>query len=650
MAGITIKSLSIQNLGPFRQRQVIDFSVKTGKPVILIKALNGSGKTTLLTALQVGLYGQKALTDLKRSEYEQLIRGLKRRDVLGNSIVEIAVEVEIGSDRRHLLVRREWSVNGETLTEQISVSENGSNDELLSLGWDVFIGTALPAELVQLFLFDGEKIEALANPDRLPELLKRATEVFLGIGGIDALSYDLRALERRAVIKNKGDSEAFNEARTNLLNWQAQLEELERKVETLTQERASAQNLADQTAIALDRFSAEAQQKGLLAYEQAAEIRSAVTHARKAVEAARADLIDTMSDPTLPIAWVASMWPQYQRSWEDSQNIKHAKLLGQEFKKRDQRILTALEKSLPKGSAVVLRQALDSDLRSYITARRSSAPHMLDAAPRDVERQLEVVRSRAKRELEHIKNAQAMVDRAEQRIGQIPAEEQISGILVQLQERSKTASLAAECLAQIVQKLGDTQNSVAHVNMRLKAAQDRINSEFRNQSMEAKSLEAAVRARKVLIIFKDRLLASKALWLSDMITTEFQKLLHKQNLMTSVVIDPQTYRVSILDSKKQERQLLATSVLSALIKERKGRFPVVVDTPLARLDQLHRSALIKGFFATVSHQVVVLSTDQEVKGSVHSALSPFTSQEYELSYDDVTGCSTTRRLRDERTH
>lgn len=80
MAKITITSVSIENLGPFRERQRIDFGVSPGKPVILVKALNGSGKTTLLTALQVGLYGQKALPSLRRSEYEQLMAGLQRRE------------------------------------------------------------------------------------------------------------------------------------------------------------------------------------------------------------------------------------------------------------------------------------------------------------------------------------------------------------------------------------------------------------------------------------------------------------------------------------------------------------------------------------------------------------------------------------------
>jgi DNA sulfur modification protein DndD len=190
--------------------------------------------------------------------------------------------------------------------------------------------------------------------------------------------------------------------------------------------------------------------------------------------------------------------------------------------------------------------------------------------------------------------------------------------------------------------------------MKLNAAQDRIGMEFRDRTLEAKGLEASVRARHTMVVFKEKLLASKAQWLSEMITTEFKSLLRKRNLISRVIVDPTTYRVSIEDGRRQElpmdrlsageRQLLAISVLSALIKERKGRFPVVVDTPLARLDQYHRASLIKRFFAKVSHQVVVLSTDQEVDGLAYDELKPVTSAEYTLDFDDMTGHTTVHSL------
>jgi DNA sulfur modification protein DndD len=654
MAKITITNVSIENLGPFRERQTIDLGVSTGKPVILVKALNGSGKTTLLTALQIGLYGQKALPGLKRSEYEQLILGLRRRDAQGHGVVEICVVVEVSGARRQLNVRREWSSRTDGLQENVSVFEDGSLDIDFSQTWDEFIGSILPAELVQLFLFDGEKIEALANPERLPDLLKRATEVFLGIGGIEALGNDLKALERRAALKNKNTSEEFEAARSNVSTWYNQAQELEDRVQRLTQEQAAARNAAEQAQSALDRYTTDAKRKGLAAYEQAAAIRNAVVVARKAVDVARADLANAMSDPALPLVWLAPLWPNYIDAWEQDQHTRHSKLLGQEFKKRDQRVLSALPTNLSKAAIEALRNALAQDLKDYSANRGKGGPRLRDAAPKDVERQLESSRSNVRRELDALKAAQKQLDKAEQQIGQIPAEEQISDILSMLQERSKVASAAEVQLAALSQQLDEAQSNLAHVRMRLNAAQERLGSEFRDRSMEAKSLEASARTRKVLAVFKDRLLASKAQWLSDMITGEFRNLLRKRNLIASVVVDPTSYQVSIKDSKQQElpmdrlsageRQLLAISVLSALIKERKGRFPVVVDTPLARLDQHHRSALIKRFFATVSHQVVVLSTDQEVDGAAYEALKPFTNAEYSLDFDDGEGRTTVNSL------
>jgi DNA sulfur modification protein DndD len=647
MAKITISSLSIENLGPFRERQTIDLSVTGARPVVLVKALNGSGKTTLLTALQIGLYGQKALDGLKRSEYDQLLQGLQRKDAVGNAAVEISVTVEIGGTQRHLEVRREWHRKSDALTEELNIFEGGSKDLDFSQTWEEFIGSILPAELVQLFLFDGEKIEALANPERLPDLLRRATEVFLGIGGIDALGNDLKALERRAALKNKNTSAEFEAARSNVGEWDVQVKVLEGKVDALTQDQAAARNEAERAQSALDKFTADAQRRGLTAYEQAAVIRNAVVASKERVDAARAGLAEIMADPVLPVAWLAKLWDQYRDAWEQDQHARHSKLLGQEFKKRDQRIMSAISATAPKAAMDALRKALADDLLAFTKPRSAGIPPLQDAPPKDVERQLEDATSRLRSDLSRLQAAQVDLDKAEQRIGQIPAEEQIGDILKSLQDKSKAASIAEARLAGITERLEEAQSNLAHTRVRLNAAQERLGTEFRDRSLEAKSLDASGRARRALAIFKDRLLASKAEWLSEVITTEFRNLLRKKHLIAKVVVDPKTYQVFIEDGKHQElpmdrlsageRQLLAISVLSALIKERKGRFPVVVDTPLARLDQQHRSALIKRFFATVSHQVVVLSTDQEVDGPAYDALKPFTNAEYTLDYDDAEG-------------
>ena len=109
----------------------------------------------------------------------------------------------------------EWIAKGASFREVFRVYQQSREDIALAEEWDDFINGILPVELVHLFLFDGEKIEALANPERLPQLLRRATEVFLGLGGIDALATDLKAVERRAGGK-KSISGDINEVQAQL--------------------------------------------------------------------------------------------------------------------------------------------------------------------------------------------------------------------------------------------------------------------------------------------------------------------------------------------------------------------------------------------------------------------------------------------------
>lgn len=651
MAKLTILSISVENLGPFKERQTLDLRVTGRRPVILVKALNGSGKTSLLTALQVGLYGYKAVNGMKRTEYEQLMLGMQRKDVADNGSIEILVQVEIGGLPRTLTVRREWRAKGADLIESLNIFENGSRDLIFSDTWDEFIGSILPAELVQLFLFDGEKIEALANPERLPDLLRRATEVFLGIGGIEALGGDLKALERRSMLKNKDSSAEFESARANVASWEGQEQSLANELQTAIQAQASAKNAAEQAQLALNKYTAEAQRRGLAAYEQAASIRHTVVVSRKESEAARTALAEVLSDPVLPMTWLPKLWQQYVESWELDQHSRHSKLLAQEFKKRDQRLIAAIAQRLPKSTTDAFRQVLVEDLQQFSSKRAPHHTALQDAPPKEAERQMQHGRKRLRQALEKLALTQGDLDRAEQQIGQIPAEEQIGTILKSLQEKTKDATAAESRLSEITARIEELQTTLTHVRARLGGAQERLTTEFRDRSLEAKGLEASMRARKALLLFKERLLASKAQWLSEMITNEFRNLLRKRNLVSKVLVDPVSYQVSIEDGKGRElsmdrlsageRQLLAISVLSALIKERKGgRFPVVVDTPLARLDQEHRSSLIKRFFATVSHQVVVLSTDQEVDGIAYDTLKPYTNAEYSLDYDDGVGSTT----------
>jgi DNA sulfur modification protein DndD len=246
---------------------------------------------------------------------------------------------------------------------------------------------------------------------------------------------------------------------------------------------------------------------------------------------------------------------------------------------------------------------------------------------------------------------------AHRRLAAVPQGEQVADLLSQLQSLSAAQALAEAQLAQESKAFDDANAQLAYLDVRIKAASETLRRDFGGLEHEAKAVDASQRARDVLALFKDRLLASKAHWLSNMITAEFSALMRKRKLVSRVQVDPNTYAVTIVAPDGHElpmarlsageRQLLAIAVLSALIRERKGQFPVAVDTPLARLDKRHRRALVQRFFAKISHQVLVLSTDEEVDDDLLTEVRPSMSQSYVLEFSDETRSTQVSRMQEE---
>lgn len=650
MSKITFKTIAIQNLGPFAERQSLDLSVRSAKPIILIKALNGSGKTTLLTCLQVVLYGTKALGMGRATEYEQLIRGLQRVDAMGPPRIELELQIEANGERDVIKVAREWKVTPTKLTERLSVTRDGTEDFTLSEDWEEYIDSILPSELVQLFLFDGEKIESLANPKTLPDMLRRATEAFLGIGGIDSLSKDLLAVERRAVLRVKENSGDYAQAQSELLALEQQLTETKTAITLLNQTVAGSLTSVDRAKTALASFSAKAQRSGLGAYEQAAQLRANEELAAKQVESAAIAVREALADPLAPLAGLSDLWDTYADRWMLEQETKVAKNLLTEIGKRDTRILESLKVTAPKEMLASITNAFRTDNAEYEKVANRKLILVPSPPPETLGPQILKASQLYKSALARLTEARTEHSDCQRKLAAVPQGDRLAELLTQMQTYAGELASAESTYESSKKTLDDLLGKKAHLEVKVNAANQRLSKDFRGLAHHEKAIAAGQRAREVLAIYKDRLLASKATWLSEMITSEFKGLMRKQRLISKVVVDPETYAVSIVGAGEHElpmerlsageRQLLAVSVLSALIRERKGRFPVVVDTPLARLDRTHREALIRRFFAKVSHQVLVLSTDEEVDGSVFDEMTKHTSSAYQIEFSDESHCST----------
>src|SRR5689334_6497887 len=85
-----------------------------------------------------------------------------------------------------------------------------------------------------------------------------------------------------------------------------------------------------------------------------------------------------------------------------------------------------------------------------------------------------------------------------------------------------------------------------------------------------------------------------------------------------------------------ERQLLAVSMLWGLARASGRPIPTIIDTPLGRLDNSHRTHLVERYFPFASHQVILLSTDEEIDRAFFERLKPQIGRTYRLKFSEAT--------------
>jgi len=176
-----------------------------------------------------------------------------------------------------------------------------------------------------------------------------------------------------------------------------------------------------------------------------------------------------------------------------------------------------------------------------------------------------------------------------------------------------------------------------------------INSKIRNiVADQYKDKNAGIQAtlatkvQKVLDEYVLKLKEKKLQLLEVYLLEELQRLLHKENLITKVTIDKESFEITLYDKdenaipkdllSKGEQQMFATGVLLALAKTSGKPLPFMIDTPLARLDVSHRDNMIEKFFPYASHQVVIFSTDSEISEQYYQQLLPHLSRSYAMEY------------------
>ena len=648
-----LQEVILHNVGTFLGRHAVDLSAATAtKPVVLFGGLNGGGKTTFLEALQLGLYGARAKTGRRAGRsYENYLESLINDsvDVREGASIEIAFREFEDSGPVDYRVVRTWKLARSRVAEQLEVYVNNSLDLALSEHWGEAVEHFLPQKLCNLFFFDGEQIEALADPEQSQDILETAISSLLGLELVDQLAVDLQVAKRtkikeRASTDHQQQLEAI-EAR--LAESQVKIDALEAKRASLAQKLGGAQNR-------LERANRQYERQGGGLLEQMKQLEREKLEAETESRAVREEMRQ-LAAGELPMALIAGQLDRLRhisskernaRVWRDAESLIEA---------RDQQVIEWLKEIgvAAKSRSAVVRK-LNADRKK--SSKQATATLQIDLTARG-EEQIEWLLAQG------LPTAQATTGKLQERLEALQERlEEVEATLVRVPEEASLTDVIGErekarhVHAQIQAELEETDQVLERcrsTHSELETKRDILEKEVQLAGLESELHQRVVATADTMVKtmgdFRKRVLKRHLGRLENFILDSYKALLRKQSLVGEVRICPEQLTLTVVDRRGEaipshrlsagERQLLATSILWGLAKASGRALPVVIDTPLGRLDASHRHNLIEHYFPNASHQVILLSTDEEIDGAYYQKLRPSLAGEYEIYFDEERGGS-----------
>ena len=643
--------VTLQNVGVFKGRQSLDLTPPdTEHPVILIGALNGGGKTTLLGALLLALYGNRAQgIERTRKGYHRHLRELINRstDPAEGAAVEVDFERRIDGLPVHYQIRRNWMMRDGAVEENFQVLRDGEPDALLASHWDESIDSFLPARLAHLFFFDGEQIEKMADEEEATKLLASAFQSLLGLDLVARLQEDLSTLERRKRLSIRSP-----EDRQKLQLLEEEIKQAEGKCQAVHDEWGAINGKLTQKQNALGKLKQKFKEDGGEHYLDREKMEGNRAELASRLECAEAEFREVVAG-CAPFVLVPDLLKDLLDQAELEHQAQREQIVAEAEAVRDKKVLEDIQNQLPKKAFDAVRLALE---KTRPTRELLDTPRILHADEGFPDRLKELVQY-------DLPNAKAELDRLDVEI--VSLREELAGL-----DRFLTAVPDEDALVRIQSEIVRTEQEIRDLTQELELKQESLRTAEFDHSLRQRAhrkeyekhidswegaehdgriVERIPKVKATLEIFRQKVVARHIGSLEHAIFESFQFLSRKPKLLGSIRIASDTFEMSLYDPagvtvpfqilSAGERQLLATAILWALAKVSGRPVPLVIDTPLGRLDSHHRAHIVQRYFPAASHQVILLSTDEEIVGRYLEMLEPAIGRKYLLRFDEPSGSS-----------
>jgi DNA sulfur modification protein DndD len=652
-----LKKLIFDNYKTYYGHQEIDLYIpkeireEKGQNIILLGGLNGAGKTTILKAILYTLFGKRGMSD---TEYKRLFSNVINNTFFDEGGRDCSVSLILETDSsEEWNLKVKWyfdhlkrvSVEQRELEVKGPRSNHAKHARIDNIEvYNKFIDRIIPYNAAPFFIFDGEEIKDIILRQNSHEM-KEAIHKITGMEAYKLLLTDLRALKSSIVNKL-----AKSVSQIKLTNIQTELDEVNSSIVPLESKKAKFQS----DIYKYEKLINEAKFKRNNKISQNSKSREVIikrqTRVATELELATKDFNLFLQQNILTIILrekISKLKKQLKLENEVSQKriIQNASLtpyrnfMNQLLSKSitpplfqeqlDQIKLLGEEVWMKEND---IRQTVPNNLLEIHDITNNDYSYLINLSIKD---KLQVTSF-----INRIEKLQQELDSLEIEIRNAPESMNID------EENNKIDLLS--------KTLGEINLRFKTVNKKLTVANEEktnlINKLTRLSGQEENLDELQTRNNQVdltinaLEQYVAEVTTMKATYIKEEFSMMLRRLFRKQDEFGKIEFDIKTYtirlyndrmqEVSIQDRSAGEMQMISSALIWALTKASDLSLPMVIDTPLGRLDSYHRNHLINNYYKDLSEQVIILSTDTEITQEYVDLMKENSYKQYMLDYDE----------------
>jgi len=669
------KSLTINNLFSYHGPCPFDLTPPddSERNIVIIQGRNGDGKTSFLNSIKILFAGVNE--DIRRTvqrkripNRRQYVCGIENEwwgilnqqaRLTGGSVLSCGVQATWESDDGEVSAERKWLIDYEKndYQEEVIVSTPFLG-VLTEKDAEDYLERCLPRSYIPFFFFDGEEVQSLAEANDNEVIAKM--EQLLNIRPLENIQERLKELtsdwrrnamsteERRELTRQENlrrskESDLAIIAQQKLL-YQTEIGEVEDHLNKIARHLKILRGSPDQESEI--NIKAQIKLKEELRQQHMAEIGEAfqrdaflrvtpglVEKALKTTEilskqeqGTQLEMLNSLKQE-LPEIFTRPPYPS-------------PRLESQQVEFYQKRIIRALEYfDIPENNGAVFnidgnRVRLLSGLLSSYQGLHKPHQNLQKILKNAYELAQEITR------LEHqLKDAGDMSNKQRAEHARLSNEE----------ESYK------DNLLTLKDKLRDHEKQQLAIGIELTKIEkeiSRLENTVRQADDSERQLKFAERLRSALNEVKERLKRQKRAELEESYNRHLRQLLDSNSLIAQVKIN-EHFEITYLDAQQNKigmstvsagmKQLSATALLWGLKEISARELPLIIDTPMGRIDRQHQDNLLLKYYPKIGRQVILLPTDSELDDRKRALLKPYIYKEFHLSNPHGTQTEITER-------